>query len=300
MGTSTIILKQLIIMFIYMAVGFVLYRTKLVTKDSSKALANLLIYAVLPCVILKSFCVEKTAENTKGLLISMIAALLLLLLSMAVSFILFRKRPVDNIAVAFSNAGFIGLPLVTAALGSEYVFYAVGFVAFLNSLQSTYGQAVLSGNKSYVSPKAIIKNPIVISTLLGIGLFFTGLSMPSILYTTVNSLSLMNGPLAMVIIGVYMAQADMKSMITDKHGYITSLVRLVIIPVISLILIKMTLASTYPEISKTLLIVASAPIGSNVAVYAQKLNMDYTYAVRIVCLSTVLSLITVPIVMMFI
>ena len=287
-------------MFIYMAVGFVLYRTKLVTKDSSKALANLLIYAVLPCVILKSFCVEKTAENTKGLLISMIAALLLLLLSMAVSFILFRKRPVDNIAVAFSNAGFIGLPLVTAALGSEYVFYAVGFVAFLNSLQSTYGQAVLSGNKSYVSPKAIIKNPIVISTLLGIGLFFTGLSMPSILYTTVNSLSLMNGPLAMVIIGVYMAQADMKSMITDKHGYITSLVRLVIIPVISLILIKMTLASAYPEISKTLLIVASAPIGSNVAVYAQKLNMDYTYAVKIVCLSTVLSLITVPIVMMFI
>ena len=137
-------------MFIYMAVGFVLYRTKLVTKDSSKALANLLIYAVLPCVILKSFCVEKTAENTKGLLISMISALLLLLLSMAVSFILFRKRPVDNIAVAFSNAGFIGLPLVTAALGSEYVFYAVGFVAFLNSLQSTYGQAVLSGDKSYV------------------------------------------------------------------------------------------------------------------------------------------------------
>ena len=300
MGTSTIILKQLIIMFIYMAVGFVLYRTKLVTKDSSKALANLLIYAVLPCVILKSFCVEKTAENTKGLLISMISALLLLLLSMAVSFILFRKRPVDNIAVAFSNAGFIGLPLVTAALGSEYVFYAVGFVAFLNSLQSTYGQAVLSGNKSYVSPKAIIKNPIVISTLLGIGLFFTGLSMPSILYTAVNSLSLMNGPLAMVIIGVYMAQADMKSMITDKHGYITSLVRLVIIPVISLILIKMTLASAYPEISKTLLIVASAPIGSNVAVYAQKLNMDYTYAVKIVCLSTVLSLITVPVVMMFI
>ena len=300
MGTSTIILKQLIIMFIYMAVGFVLYRTKLVTKDSSKALANLLIYAVLPCVILKSFCVEKTAENTKGLLISMIAALLLLLLSMAVSFILFRKRPVDNIAVAFSNAGFIGLPLVTAVLGSEYVFYAVGFVAFLNSLQSTYGQAVISGDKSYVTPKAIIKNPIVISTLLGIGLFFTGISMPSLLYTAVNSVSLMNGPLAMVIIGVYMAQADMKSMISDKHGYIASIVRLVIIPVISLILIKLTLTSSYPEISKTLLIVASAPIGSNVAVYAQKLNMDYTYAVKIVCLSTILSLITVPVVMMFI
>ena len=110
----------------------------------------------------------------------------------------------------------------------------------------------------------------------------------------------MNGPLAMVIIGVYMAQADMKSMISDKHGYIASIVRLVIIPVISLILIKLTLTSSYPEISKTLLIVASAPIGSNVAVYAQKLNMDYTYAVKIVCLSSILSLITDPVVMMFI
>ncbi|MBR2671352.1 MAG: AEC family transporter [Oscillospiraceae bacterium] len=287
-------------MFIYMAVGFALYRAKLVTKDSSKALANLLIYAVLPCVILKSFCVERTPDNTRGLLISLIAAFLLLLMSIVISYGTFRKRPVDNIAVAFSNAGFMGLPLVTAVFGADYVFYAVGFVAFLNSLQATYGQAVLAGDKSYVSPKAIFKNPIVISTILGLAVFFTGIPVPSILYTAVNSLSLMNGPLAMVIIGVYMAQADMKSMFTDRNGYIASAVRLIVIPAISLILIKLSLALPYPEISKTLLIVASAPMGSNVAVYAQKLDMDYTYAVKIVCLSTILSLVTMPIVMMFI
>ena len=287
-------------MFIYMAVGFVLYRAKLVTRDSSRALANLLIYAVLPSVILKSFCVERTPDKVRRLTVSMAAALVLLLLSMAISHVIFRKRPVDDIAVAFSNAGFIGLPLVTAVFGPEYVFYAAGFVAFLNTLQATYGQAVMSGDRSLMSPGTVIKNPIVISTLLGMVIFFAGLALPSIVTTAVNSFTSLNGPLAMVIIGVYMAQADMKSMFTDRNVYVASVIRLAVIPVISLLLIKATVAAAYPEIARTLLIVAAAPIGSNVAVYAQKLDLDYTYAVKVVCLSTVLSLLSVPVIMMFI
>jgi len=298
MSTSMVILRQLIIMFLYMAVGFALFRAKLVTKEGSRALANLLIYAVLPSVLFKSFCVPRTSEKTKELLISMAAALVLLLVAMAISHLAFRKRPIDDIAVAFSNAGFIGLPLVTAAFGADHVFFAAGFVALLNVLQVTYGQAMMARDRLLVSPKNVVKIPIVIATVLGLIVFFSGISIPELPMTAITSLSALNGPLAMVIIGVYMAQTDFRSMFTDKNVYLTCLVRLVVIPAVTLAIVKLTMGN-YPEIAKTLLVVACAPIGSNVAVYAQKLNLDYTYAVKIVCLSTVLSLLTLPIVMMF-
>ena len=299
MSTSTIILRQLVIMFLYMAVGFALFRAKLVTKEGSRALANLLIYAVLPSVIFKSFCVQRTPEKTKELLVSLGAALVLLLLAMAVSHLVFRKRPIDDVGTAFSNAGFIGLPLVTAAFGADHVFFAAGFVALLNVLQVTYGQAVMARDRSLVSPRAIVRIPIVIAAVLGLIVFFTGISIPELPMTAISAFTALNGPLAMVIIGVYLAQTDLKSMFTDKNVYLACLVRLVLIPAVTVAVVKLTMGG-YPEIAKTLLVVACAPIGSNVAVYAQKLNQDYTYAVKIVCITTILSLLTLPVVMLFV
>ena len=122
---------QILLMFLYMLVGFVLYRVGLITAEGSKTLAHLLLYCVLPCVILKSFCVEYTAQGARELAVSIAAAAAILLLSMSVALVLFRGDAIAQVGVAFSNAGFMGLPLVTAVLGSEAVFYAAGFVALL-------------------------------------------------------------------------------------------------------------------------------------------------------------------------
>ena len=92
-------------------------------------------HCLLPCVVLKSFCIEYSAKGAVELAVSIAAGAGVLLLSMAVSWLFFRKDPMAQIGVAFSNAGFMGLPLVTAVLGGEAVFYAAGFVALLNALQ---------------------------------------------------------------------------------------------------------------------------------------------------------------------
>ncbi len=298
MQTAVIILKQLVIMFIYMGIGMFLYKKNLVTKDSSKALANLLIFVVLPCVIFKSFCIPRTAEKVTQLGISFVAAFLILMLSVVISHLLLKKDPVEDVGVAFSNAGFIGLPIVTSVFGAEYVFYRAGFVALLNIIQATYGQYLLSGgDKDTISIKTIAKNPVVLSVVLGILVFFAGIPVPGLISTAVASISAMNGPLAMIIIGVYMAQADLKAMFTTPRVYYISLVRLVLIPLVTLALVKLFM-SGHTEMAAVLMIVSSAPIGSNVAVYAQKLGGDYTYAVVIVCMSTILSLATLPLIMM--
>lgn len=298
MATVFIVLRQIVIMFVYMAIGGLLFQKGLITKEGSKSLANLLLYAVLPCVVVKSFCVARTPERMSGLLVSFLAALGILLLAMAVSHLLFKKNPIDDFGAAFSNAGFMGFPLVAAVQGSEAIFYAAGFVALLNALQWTYGQSLISGDPGYRSPKAILKNPLVLSLLLGILIFCFEIPVPAIASDLLAALAALNAPLAMVILGVYLAQTDPKTLFNDSHLYVVAAVRLVLIPLLTILVLKL-LPAQYAAITTTLVIVAAAPIGSNVAVYAQKLGKDYAYAVRGVCLSTLLSAITMPLLMLF-
>lgn len=299
MATVFIVLRQIVIMFVYMAIGGLLFKKGLITKEGSKSLANLLLYAVLPCVVVKSFCVARTPERMSGLLVSFLAAFGILLLAMAVSHLLFKKNPIDDFGAAFSNAGFMGFPLVAAVQGSEAIFYAAGFVALLNALQWTYGQSLISGDPSYRSPKAILKNPLVLSLLLGILIFCFELPVPAIASDLLAALAALNAPLAMVILGVYLAQTDARTLFNDPHLYVVAAARLVLIPLLTILVLKL-LPAQYAAIATTLVIVAAAPIGSNVAVYAQKLGKDYAYAVRGVCLSTLLSAITMPLLMLLV
>lgn len=299
MATVFIVLRQIVIMFLYMAIGGLLFQKGLITKEGSKSLANLLLYVVLPCVVVKSFCVARTPERTSGLLVSFLAALGILLLAMAVSHLLFKKNPIDDFGAAFSNAGFMGFPLVAAVQGSEAIFYAAGFVALLNALQWTYGQSLISGDPGYRSPKAILKNPLVLSLLLGILIFCFEIPVPAIASDLLAALAALNAPLAMVILGVYLAQTDPKTLFNDPHLYVVAAARLVLIPLLTIRVLKL-LPAQYAAIATTLVIVAAAPIGSNVAVYAQKLGKDYAYAVCGVCLSTLLSVITMPLLMLLV
>lgn len=299
MENASIILKQIVIMFIYMGVGYALFHMKLITKEGSKSLANLILYVVLPCVLVKSFCLERTPERVKWLLISIAGAAVLLVTAMWISHLVFRKHPVDDFGAAFSNAGFIGFPLITAVLGGQAVFYAAGFVALINALQWTYGQSLMSGDPSMRSMKAVVKNPLVISVIIGLMVFFCNISLPPIVTAPMGAFAALNAPLAMVILGVYLAQTDIVSMFTEPRLYLAAAVRLVLIPLVSVCLMKILLRG-YPDIRLALLLSACAPIGCNVAVYAQKLGKDYTHAVKIVCLSTFLSVITMPLLMMII
>ena len=258
------------------------------------ALLPLLLYCVLPCVVLKSFCIEYSAKGAVELAVSIAAGAGVLLLSMAVSWLFFRKDPMAQIGVAFSNAGFMGLPLVTAVLGGEAVFYAAGFVALLNALQWTYGQAKLSGDKKYIQLGAVLKNPLVLSLLGGVMIYFCRIPVPQILRTPMGAIAGMNAPLAMIVLGVYLARTDLKAIFTRPRLYALSAVRLVVIPLLTIVCL-MLLPAGWRQIGTVLIIVNAAPIGSNIAVYAQRLGLDSSYAVQMVCLSTLLSLITLPV-----
>ncbi|HBA98275.1 MAG TPA: hypothetical protein DCZ23_09215 [Lachnospiraceae bacterium] len=291
-----LLLKQNLIMAVYLLIGYFLFKKKLVGREGSADIGRMLLYIVMPVAVLKSYITDFSVEKLEGLAISFVIAALALLLSIILSRIAFNKEQgVERFGTAFSNAGFIGIPLVQMTLGAEAVFYVSSFVALLNILQWTYGILAMAGDRSAISFKKIRTNPIVLSFLAGLLLFFLPTGLPEAVNSIVVTIASMNGPLAMIVLGVYLAQIPLQSIFTDKIAYKCSLFRLIIIPLLTIVLM-MAFPAKYLTIKLTVLIAAAAPAGSNVAVFAQLYGKDYTAAVKEVCLSTVLCILTMPLI----
>lgn len=288
-----ILLKQILMMAVLSACGFLLFKAKKITPEGSRTIANILIYISLPCVIVNSFLTERTNEKCLGLAVSAGAAAVLLGVSMLVSRLAFRRDPIAAFACSFSNPGFFGIPLIAGALSGGAVFYVAAFIAFLNLLQWSYGVSLLTGEKASGLPKKILTAPFLIATAAGLLCFFTQIRPPQVVATALGYLSGLNTPLAMFTVGVYLAQTDVKKMLASGRLYLLAALRLLAIPLLSLALLSL-LPKDLLEMKLALLICAACPVGSNVAVYAQLHGKDYGYAVQTIAISTVLSVVTIP------
>ena len=143
---------------------------------------------------------------------------------------------------------FIGIPLVTAVLGGDSVFFIACIIAELNIFQFTYGVFIMTKKKDVISYKKILTNPILISFVIGIFIFLLRIPEIDIATQTMSLISGINTPLAMIISGVYLAQADFKLMFSSKDLYLISLVRLVIIPIVTLLFL-MILPKIYIQLN---------------------------------------------------
>ncbi|MEY8353149.1 AEC family transporter [Lachnospiraceae bacterium 54-53] len=294
MVTAYILLKQIGIMFFLMLIGYWLFRKKLLSARGSKELGNILLLAATPCIVIQSFLTQFTLQKLKLLAEAYLLAGLALLLSVLVARLIFgRKYCMEHFGAAFSNAGFLALPLVKTVLGEEAVFYASAFVVLLNILQWTYGIYVITSRRDLISLKKIISNPVIAAAAVGLVLFFLPFEMPSVITGTLSYMSGIVAPLAMLILGAYLAQTDIPAMFKDWQSYKCSFVRLLLIPLLTLALFTI-LPFGNADMKLSLLIAASAPVGANVAVMAQIHDLDYTYAVKSVCLSTVFCIFTMP------
>ena len=290
MNIAWITARQMLTMLLYMSCGFVLSRRKLISEEGSKAFATLLIYLIIPVVILRSFLTERSRELTAGLLISIGLAAVCLLLAILLSRLVFRKNPVAEFGSAFSNAGFLGIPLISATLGAEAVFYAAGFVALLNILQWSYGQARMGVRSG--SWRSVVLSPLVVSFLLGLGLYFLQPKLPEVLSGCVSSIAACNSPVAMILLGIYLGRTGLRQVFGSGTVWAVSGMRLAVIPLVTLLLL--TWIPVDKGLKMALFLTAAAPVGANVSMYAQRANLDHREATGTVCLSTLLSLISLP------
>ena len=291
------LIKQVLQMLLLVIAGYLLFSRKKISIEGSKTIANLLIYASLPCVIINGFLIERTSEHVSGLLLSAVVAAVLLLFSIVISRFVFKKDAVAVFASSFSNPGFFGIPLITAVLGANAVFYTACFIAFLNILQWTFGVAILTGQspRQGLSLHRLLSAPFVIAILIGLLLFFSGIQLPPVVAGCVSSVAALNTPLSMFTIGVYLAQTDIAAMFRRRVLYKISFSRLLLIPLLSVLMLSI-LPASLSDMKLALLLAVACPVGANVAVYAQLHGKDYPYAVETVVISTLLSIFTIPVV----
>lgn len=296
MEIVSLLFRQNVIMFLYLCIGYMLYKKKVITAHGSGEIGRLLLHVIMPAAIIKSYIKDYSREMLAGFLVSFGAALFALLLAMLISRLVFRRRSaIRQFGAAFSNAGFIGIPLVQMTLGEEAVFYVASFVAILNILQWTYGVFIMTGDRTQISLKKITTNPIAVSLAIGLLLFFLPVKLPAIVTGVIGTLASMNGPLAMIVLGAYLAQVPLKELFTDRLTYLCAAVRLILIPVLTMLCLFL-IPEGFGTVRLAVMLAAAAPVGSNVAIFAQIYDKEYTDAVKDVCLSTVLSILTMPVV----
>lgn len=296
---TQILLQQTIIMFALMLLGLLLSRRGMITEQGSRDLSNVLLYAVIPCVILRSYMSEFSTEKLRAMGLSALIAVIAFAASIAVAYLTCGTRHrIENFAVAFGNAGFIGIPLVTAVFGPEAAFYVVSFSTFANLLQWTYGIVIISGKKETMNLRMVFVNPVFISMVIGIALFVLQPALPTVVTGTIGYIADGNTVLAMIILGYYLSKVQLRGLFADVRLYLFSALRLLVVPAVT-ILVFLPFPFARGEITLITLIAAATPIASSTAIFAQKFDQDYRRAVSYVCLSTFLSVATLPLVMLF-
>ncbi|MEG0709842.1 MAG: AEC family transporter [Longicatena sp.] len=289
------IITQISMMYIMMIIGYFIYKKKWVSEDGTQQISNILLKICGPCIMMTSFQCDFTVAKLKGLAISFVLSIGVIILGLTIaSLVLKKEHRVERFAVGFSNAGFIGIPLVQNLLGNEYIFYLTAFLVAFNLIAWTYGIYLISGRRDLITMKQVFVNPATVGMIIGLIIFVSPIKLPNIIYKSFLSIGNINTPLAMMVLGTYIAKSNVLEVFKSKMAYFVSLLRLVIVPLITLFLLKFV-PETLHDIKLVVLIAGSAPVGVMVAMFAQQYKGDFEYGARIVSLSTMLSLLTIPV-----
>lgn len=304
MHISLLLMNQIIQLFIMIFMGFIIVKAKLLKAEDSKILSVIVLYLIIPCVIINAFQVDYTPQTVKGLLIALAGSVMtqvILLIVVSILGRVFHLNEVEVASIYYSNSGNLIVPIVMFILGKEWVLYGCVFMSVQLVFIWTHCKKIISRESVYDWRK-IVLNINMISIAIGIVLFLTRIHLPAIINNTLSAVGSMIGPASMIVTGMLFAGMDFKQIFANKRVYFVSFFRLIIVPVIALFLIKCSQLSTFSSNgNKLMLIVFLAiitPSASTVTQMCQVYENDSQYASAINVVTTLLAIVTMPLMVM--
>lgn len=307
MDLAFISFKQVIIMLIMIILGFILVKLKLIDTESKKSLSNILVYLVVPLMIINSYNVTYDKTILTNLLLCFLFSFITLIISIIISdivsiFIKSNDKPILKFAMMFSNAAYMGFPLIEAMFNKEGLIYASAYVSVFNILLWSVGYKNVNKSGSLKQTFiSIMKTPVIYALIIGLIIFFFQIPIPDIISTPLSMIGSMNTPLSMIIIGMIIATCNIKNVLKNMYLWIVTITRLIIIPLITLLIIYLlSKTNVDPNILKICFILSCCPCAAITSVFAVKYNYDNDLSSAVIVITTILSIITLPLLTLFI
>ncbi|OPJ56063.1 AEC family transporter [Alkalithermobacter paradoxus] len=297
------IFSQILVLFSLILIGYIANKKGIITKDSNKDFSGLILNVTLPALIIKSmqysFSREMFGKSMKILGISLLVYALAISFSFLItkmSKIEGKEKDVFQFLLIFPNVGFMGYPVINSIYGEIGVFYTSIFNMIFDLLIWTLGVMIMSRSsesKNNLKLKKIISTPGLIAVFIGYSLFLLSISLPKPIYDTLNLLGNATTPLAMIVVGSILAGSKMDMAFKNVKLTIISFIRLIFIPICVYFLLRNVL-----RLEGLLLgipvIVFSMPSAANAAIFATRYDNDHILASQGVFLTTLFSVITIP------
>ncbi len=299
------VFKQMLVFLVMIFLGVAAGKCRIISGENQGQFSALVIKITCPCLILASATggsAQRIAggelANTLGVLV-LLLALVLLLSKILPTIMRYEKKDKDivNVMGWCTNITFIGLPLVQSLYGNQAVIYVTFAIMMINTLFYSYG-VILVGNSTEKRQafrwKSLI-NPGMIACVLACACYFLNISLPGFLLTALTMVGNLTAPLAMMIIGVGLLDIRPKEVLTDVRLLLFAIIKMLVVPILLLYLVRHVTDNIY--LLATCMAVVASPTGGMVAMLATLYNPEaYIMVTKEISLTTLLSVITIPIV----
>jgi len=297
-----ILLQQMLIMFFYMMIGYWARKKEFLGEDAGAAISWIVVNVANPAMIISSVINgESTIEGKELLNTAFLACISFAVLILLAEILprLFqtsgKQRSAYKIMTVFNNIGFMGFPVISAAYGQEALLYAAIFVLPYNVLFYTYGIMVTKsgGEKIGINLKQIL-NIGSIASIIAIVLYVTQIPMHDMIKDSMGSLSGLTSSLSMFVIGISLSSMNLRKLFTDTKLLGYTAIKLLVIPVMGTLIAANFIHNQM--LLNVFMIMLATPAGAMTAMLAQEYDGDYELASKAVALTTVFSVLTIPIV----
>ncbi len=309
-----VILQQMLMLFAMMVTGYVIWKIEWFDENAYQRLSKVVVNILNPILVVNGVIGKDSGGDASLLLENLGFVAFFYLLLTAVSFVLvwalrppMAQRRLYRLMAIFPNVGFMGIPVITSIYGSECMIYIVFYMLGYNLLLYTYGLFlakkaaedagnIAHGNGGRGQWKRMV-NPGVIFSLLAVVIFLSRLQMPAPIISFCGYMGNATIPLSMLLIGMSIAKSDLKPIFTDGRIYGFTAVKMLALPIAAIILLRPLQAD--PVIFGVFALQLAMPVGNIVTLIAKECGADEAACTNGIVLSTLASILTIPLVCMF-
>ncbi len=297
------ILSSLIMIFVLIIPGIFFRKLNLLTEDQNGGINSIVVNLTWPCLVIDAmqmeFSIQVLRDSGYILVICFIVFAILLAISFPFAKLIRLPKSKQYLAVfmlLFGNTGFIGIPVIKALYGTEAIFFAAIVELINDVLIFTVGIMMIqlsAGANLKVNPRQFL-NPGLIGVIIGLLLFLLNIQLPDLLGGSVSMNGSATTPLTMFVIGFQLGGLKLKEIIGDFQVYAICFVKLLVVPVIALLVVRLWV-DDFSLLEKVLIMGFAMPVGAVAAIFSQRYKGETAFATKSVLLSTVFSLLTIPI-----